>query len=86
MFLGTILIHSETTNMETLFHDKYETYNDIGNAYDRRAVAALLPIVDDAVKQGVKLRDLHYVFSGAIAEVLLSALMNRNQKIYTEKL
>lgn len=65
--------------MKSLFsEDKHESFTAEAMDLDRRIGAALSPIVDDAVKQGYSLRDVHYIINMTALDLCLSQLIGWN--------
>jgi hypothetical protein len=61
--------------MKTSLFDENDKYTPEALALDREAQALLRPIVERCKKQGISLRDLDYVLSGAVNEVILLELI-----------
>lgn len=67
--------------MISLFTEEYETYTEDGSAMDKAAFAAIEPIVKEAVKKNLALRDLAYILHSAVDLSISAAILQRNVDI-----
>lgn len=57
--------------------DETEVHNELGAAYSQRVMAALRPVIEQAEKDGISMRDLEHVINGDAMLMISGAILRR---------
>lgn len=63
-------------------YDENEQLSEVGNRYDNKIKTAILPIIQEAVQEGIPLRELAELIHETTMEEILSALLTKMFKPY----